>query len=221
MLITTFLATIAVVTSAPGVSAHLIKRQNRQTQNQNPWKLAFATHFGPHDGTDMNKLVCGFRNINFPFAAVSDTSVDLWVGDKCGVRQGFQPPPNSACRRQGAQQSLPDGSGFLGPECPAAKEAGGVCGRCLEVRCKSSFEGDPSVCNLGVTQKVRIVDVCPEIHPNNICKRRSPDKNFADPRRNCGNFGGNSVDLDRDVMNRLLKNKNADALGNIQIQFRR
>ncbi|KAJ3059456.1 hypothetical protein HK102_009976, partial [Quaeritorhiza haematococci] len=57
--------------------------------------------------------------------------------------------------------------------------------------------------------------------PNNVCKRRSPDKSFADPRRNCGNFGGNSVDLDRDVMNKMLKPPaNADMLGNIQIEFR-
>ncbi|KAJ3087577.1 hypothetical protein HK102_010748, partial [Quaeritorhiza haematococci] len=208
------LLTFATLLVSPSLAtAHVVKRQS------GGWKLAFATHFGPHDGTDMSKLVCKFPNINFPFAAVSDTSVDLWVGDKCGVREGFQPPPNSSCR-QGSQQSLPDGSGFKAPECPAALEAGGVCGRCLEVRCKGNFDGNPSVCAPGI-QKVKIVDVCPENHPNNVCKRRSPDRVFADPRRNCGNFGGNAVDLDRDVMNRMLKPPaNADMLGNIQIEFR-
>ncbi|KAJ3092728.1 hypothetical protein HK102_003603 [Quaeritorhiza haematococci] len=192
---------------------------NNGTQGA-PWRDAFATHFGPHDGTNMNALVCKFQNIRFPFAAVSDTSPDLWRGDKCGVRQRFQPPSPQQCRRNAqGQMSLPDGSGFRAPECPAALEQGGVCGRCLEVRCKSTFEGDTSICNNRV-ETVKIVDVCPEIHPNNVCKRLSADRIFADPRRNCGNFGGNSVDLDRDVMNRIMVRPDADRLGNIQIQFR-
>jgi len=87
-------------------------------------------------------------------AAMSDLS-PLWTGSRCSGSI------NSAnCNGKGGCINC------TGPSCAGEQ----VCGKCFNVKCTGSLDGETSGACTGATIKVKVVDACPSTHPENYCK---------------------------------------------------
>ncbi|KAI0747046.1 hypothetical protein C8Q80DRAFT_1104997 [Daedaleopsis nitida] len=111
-------------------------------------------------------------------AAMSDLS-PLWVGARC---QGTMDA--SKCNGRGSCVNC------IGPACPDEQ----VCGRCFNVKCIGSLDGEVVGTCSNRTIKVKIVDACPATHPANYCKIPQFGGTIR-PQEACEAVGTNALDI--------------------------
>jgi len=116
---------------------------------------------------------------NSIFAAAMADGSPLWTGPKC---QGTKDA--SKCSGKGACTNC------TGPACPNE----GQCGKCFNVKCISSISGETSGACSGKTIKVKVIDACPQTHPENYCK--TPEFGGTVPdNQACEANGVNALDI--------------------------
>eukprot|EP01117_Protostelium_nocturnum_P015957 TRINITY_DN6225_c0_g1_i1.p1 TRINITY_DN6225_c0_g1~~TRINITY_DN6225_c0_g1_i1.p1 ORF type:complete len:221 (+),score=59.80 TRINITY_DN6225_c0_g1_i1:181-843(+) len=187
-----------------------------------------ATYFSGDD-TNLSYLVCmpgnGHHNPNpasngkptFNYGAMS-TSSPYWRAHGWGQCNGGKSPfggptTNADCERyKNSGYSNPPG-----PSCEAARRSsssGDVCDKCFGVRCVGAANPGGNPCKAGKTTYIRIYDVCPSNHPNNVCKARM-GWNGGNPSNSCLNTTLNAIDLYKGAFNEIADTSR----GFIQIEF--
>ncbi|TCD65758.1 hypothetical protein EIP91_002242 [Steccherinum ochraceum] len=91
---------------------------------------------------------------------------------------------------------------WVGAKCEAACPDEEQCGKCFNITCTGSLDGEITGSCSGRAIKVKIVDACPASHPANFCKIPAFGGNI-NPREACEASGVNAFDIATTARTRL------------------
>lgn len=145
-------------------------------------------------------------------AAIADLSPDLWHGAPCEYGgNGPKTAESKFCNGSGGTSSLfqTELHGY-GPSCPQTN-----CGKCYLIKCIGTQDvGAVGRCS-GRSVKVKAVDSCPHLDPQNYCKNAPYAKsNIIGRSESCTASGLNALDVDERARSLLSTYK-----GNLKISI--